>query len=107
DDRLASARADDPLEHHVRTVGRVALDVALSGESVHSPDHHREVDVRRTAGILHGPYGAKEVLASRSGEESSKPLEVGILRSLCIGVRALTVEIGPVVIDLPYLDDCV
>src|SRR5690606_2293715 len=56
----------------VALVLRFALDVALRGELLALGHFHREVDVRRTAGVGHRLDRAEVILTARAGQESAE-----------------------------------
>ena len=91
----------DAFVDHVVRVQFMALDVALGDELLLALDLHGEVDVRGARLIRHGLDGAEDILAVRTGEESSEALEITIPLG---GVAGLGVEVSALVIGLPDFD---
>ncbi len=92
------------VEDEVARVSWMSLDVALRGELVPPLHLDGKVNVRRAPGVRNGLDGPKVVLAARSCQEATKPLEV---RVSIVAVGAAGMEIGAILVYLPDLDDAV
>ena len=99
---IAGLRVLEFLIDEVACVARLALDVALGGEELLVALLDLEVDVGRTAGVRDRLDRAEVVLAAGTREEPAESLEVAVVL-LSVGVAR--VDVGPVAVDLPDLDE--
>ena len=100
--RVARLRVADALVDEVLLVLRLALDVALGGQEFFAALPDLEVNVRGPAGVRHRLDGAEVVFAGGPGQEPAETLEVLVVFG-AMGI--LGVDVGPVVVDLPDLDE--